>query len=97
VGEARIRGFAAPAFAGCAFLKASESTLRGGPEDVKRILSAGRLCERWVGGGDDTNSKAARTPRREWRAARRTGYPESGNLLPGSSSRGDRLTDALTV
>ena len=33
--EARTRGFAAPAFAGCAFLEASESTLRGGPKDVK--------------------------------------------------------------
>ena len=35
MGEARTRGFAAPAFTGCAFLKASESTLRGGPKDVK--------------------------------------------------------------
>ena len=38
MGEARTRGFATPAFTGCAFLKASESTLRSRPTDVKNSL-----------------------------------------------------------
>ena len=54
MGKAKTRGFAAPAFAGCAFLKASKFTLRCGPKDVKpsppapfrTLTPASRTCSR---------------------------------------------------
>jgi len=83
------------------------SRVRNRKGEERCCLAAPTICICWAlstsrkgnpaqGSTRGDEKEAARTPKRV-AGRRRTGYPESGNWLPRSSSVGHRLTEAFAV